>query len=168
MGGYVAFEIMRQAPERVTRLALFATSASPDSPERASTRRAAISSLRFGQFVGVTRRMLSQLVHPDHFATAVGAEVRAMAERVGREAFLRQQAAILTRSDSRPLLHTIKVPVVVGVGDADVMTPPAESIAIHNGIPGSLFHTFAHCGHLPPMESPLETTQVLRQWLQQA
>jgi pimeloyl-ACP methyl ester carboxylesterase len=165
MGGYVAFEILRQAPERVTQLALFATSAAPDSPERAKARRAAVSSLRFGQFVGVTNRMLSQLVHPDHLMAPVGMEVRAMAERVGQQAFVRQQAAILTRVDSRPLLADIRIPTLVGVGDCDVLTPPTESEHIHRGIAQSTFHVFKRCGHLPPMESPVETTELLREWL---
>lgn len=165
MGGYVAFEILRQAPGRVTRLALFSTSAAPDTPERAAQRRAGMASLAYGRFVGVTRRMLPQLVHPDRVASPIGDEVRAMAERVGGEAYLRQQTAILGRPDSRPLLPTITVPALVAAGDADVLTPPAESEAIHRGIPGSELHILAHCGHLPALELPAETTALLRRWL---
>jgi len=165
MGGYVAFEILRQAPDRVTRLALVATKATPDSAERAARRRAAISSLAHGRFVGVTRRMLPELVHPDRVHTDVGDEVRAMAERVGGEAFLRQQAAILGRPDSRPLLSSIAVPTLVAVGDADALTPPPESVAMHRAIAGSTLRVFARCGHLPAMELPDQTTALLRDWL---
>lgn len=165
MGGYVAFEILRQAPERVARLALLATSASPDTAERAAHRRAGMSSLQHGRFVGVTRRMLPQLVHPDRVETPLGDDVRAMAERVGGEAFLRQQTAILGRPDSRPLLASIRVPTLVGVGDADVLTPPAESRAIFRAIPGASLHVFGRCGHLPAMERPAMTTALLRGWL---
>ena len=165
MGGYVAFEILRQAPERVTRLALLSTSAGPDSPERADRRRAAMSSLQHGRFTGVTTRLLPQLVHPDHVGTPVGDEVRAMAERVGGEAFLRQQTAILGRPDSRPGLASIAVPTLVAVGDADVLTPPAESRAIFRAIPGASLHVFGRCGHLPAMEHPTMTTALLRGWL---
>jgi pimeloyl-ACP methyl ester carboxylesterase len=165
MGGYVAFEILKQAPERVTRLALLATSAAPDSLNRAETRRIAIESLKRGRFVEVTRRMLPQLVHADHVSDTVGEEVRAMAERVGGEAFLRQQTAILGRPDSRPLLASISVPTLVAVGDSDVLTPTAESETIHQGIPGSTLYTFALCGHLPPLESPEESSALLRRWL---
>jgi pimeloyl-ACP methyl ester carboxylesterase len=168
MGGYVAFEILRQAPERVRRLALFSTSAAPDTPERAARRRAAMESLKFGRFVGVTRRLLPQLIHPDRVAGEVGDEVRAMAGRVGGEAFLRQQTAILGRPDSRPMLGSINVPTLVAVGDADVLTPPTESEEIHRGIPGSRLYLFPRCGHLPALELPEETTELLGRWLADA
>jgi pimeloyl-ACP methyl ester carboxylesterase len=165
MGGYVAFEIMRQAPERVERLALFSASASPDTPEHAAERRRAMESLRLGRFVGVGSHLLPQLIHPSHLDDAVGETVRDMAERVGGTAFLRQQEAILSRPDSRPTLATIKVPTLVGVGDGDVLTPPVEARVIHEGIPGSTLHVFAACGHLPALESPAECVALLRTWL---
>ncbi len=165
MGGYVAFEIMRQAPERVTRLALLSTSAAPDGPRRAAKRRAAMDSIRFGRFAGVTKRLLPLLIHPDRVESEVGDDVRAMAARVGSEAFIRQQTAILGRPDSRPLLAGIAVPTLVAVGDSDATTPPRRAEEIHRGIAGSALHVFAHCGHLPPMELPAETTAVLRRWL---
>lgn len=168
MGGYVAFEILRQAPERVTRLALFATSAAPDSPKRAARRRAALASLAHGRFVGVSRRLLPQLVHPDRVDDAVGAEVRAMAERVGKEAFMRQQTAILGRPDSRPLLPSIAMPTLVAVGDSDVLTPPAQAMAMHRAVAGSSLHVFGRCGHLPAMERPALVTALLRGWLAEA
>ena len=165
MGGYVAFEILRQQPERVTRLALLDTSASTDTPQRVTQRLAGIESLRHGRFFGVTNRMLPQLVHARHVTGPVGEEVRAMAKRVGGDAFLRQQNAILNRPDSRPLLASIKVPTLVAVGDSDVLTPPSESQEIHQNIPGSTLHVFPACGHLPPMEIPEETSTRLRRWL---
>lgn len=165
MGGYVAFELLRQAPERIERLALFATSAAPDGAERAAQRRSWMASLALGRFRGVTQRMLPQLIHPDRVDEPVGAEVQAMAERVGGEAFLRQQTAILNRPDSLPLLSSIKVPTLVAVGDGDVLTPPSESRTIHEGVAGSQFHVLPRCGHLPAMELPDETTELLRRWI---
>ena len=165
MGGYVAFEIMRQAPRRVARLALLDTSAAPDSPERAARRHAGMASLAHGRFAGVTSRLMPQLVHASHVDGPVGETVREMAGRVGSAAFLRQQQAILGRPDSRPLLPEIRVPTLVGVGDSDVLTPPAEALEIHLGIATSTWHLFRGCGHLPPLEQPEETTRVLRGWL---
>lgn len=165
MGGYVAFEILRQAPDRVTRAALMATSAAPDSPSRAAERRAAMKAMKFGRFLGVTDRMLPQLIHPDHVGGEIGREVMEMAGRVGAEAFLRQQTAILGRPDSRPLLANIRIPTLVAVGDDDRLTPLAEAREIHEGVAGSRLHVFERCGHLPPMEAPQETTAVLRDWL---
>lgn len=165
MGGYVAFEILRQAPERVTRLALLATSASPDGPKRAAQRRAAIASLAHGRFAGVTKRMLPRLIHADLVASEIGAEVRAMAQRVGGDAFLRQQTAILARPDSRPVLPSIRVPTLIGVGDGDTLTPHVESDRMHRAIPGSSLHVFGRCGHLPALERSAMTTALLRGWL---
>lgn len=165
MGGYVAFEILRQAPQRVTRLALLATSARADPPKRAAVRRASLAMAERGRFAGVTRKLLPQLVHASQVDTPVGEEVMAMAERVGRDAFLRQQRAILERPDSLPLLPALAMPTVIGVGDDDRMTAPEESRILRDGIAGARLHVFTGCGHLPPMEKPQETTELLRAWL---
>ncbi len=164
MGGYVAFEILRQAPGRVARLVLMDTSARPDTPEQARRRRGLMGLTRTGQFRGVTPRLLPQLVHPDHQQGAVAATVMAMAERVGRDAFLRQQQAILTRPDSRPGLPAITAPTLVVAGEQDVLTPPELAREIAAGIPGAEFQSIGHCGHLPPLERPQPTTALLREW----
>ncbi len=165
MGGYVAFEILRQAPERVTRLALFDTGAAPEDAAHAALRRQGMEQIKVGRFAGVTTRLLPKLVHASHVAGPVGEAVKAMAERVGGEAFLRQQRAILDRPDSRPILATIRVPTLVAVGADDVLTPPALSQEIHAGIAGSRLHVLADCGHLPPLERPEGTAALLREWL---
>lgn len=165
MGGYLAFEIWRQAPERVTRLALFATSASPDTPERAEVRRRGMQSVDAGRFVGVTSHLLPQLVHPEAVQGPVGATVKAMAKRVGGPAFLRQQRAILHRPDSRPTLAGISVPTLVVVGEDDKLTPPAQAELLHRGIAGARLVYLPRCGHLPPLERPDESTGLLRDWL---
>ena len=165
MGGYVAFEIMRQAPQRVTKLALFDTGAGPDSPERMGRRKSTIATLALGRFIGVPARMLPQLVAARHVDGAVGETVREMAQRVGAHAFLRQQKAILTRPDSRPTLAMITVPTLVVVGDQDRLTPPEAASVIHDGIAGSRLEILADCGHLPALEMSDRTTALLREWL---
>jgi pimeloyl-ACP methyl ester carboxylesterase len=165
MGGYVAFEILRLAPERVTHLALFDTSARADSPEAARKRRGLMALTRTGQFRGVTPRLLPSLLHPDAVDGPLGHEVRAMADRVGREAFLRQQLAILQRPDSRPLLPAIACPTLVAVGEQDILTPPELAAEIAAGIPGARLHRIPGAGHLPSMEQPAATTALLRDWL---
>lgn len=165
MGGYVAFEILRQAPRRVIRVALLATSASIDTPRRAAVRRASLAMAESGRFAGVTRKLLPQLVHADHVDGEVGEVVMAMAQRVGREAFLRQQRAILERPDSRAMLPSLDLPTLIGVGEEDWMTPPEESRRLHASIPHSRLHVFTRCGHLPPLEKPEETSALLREWL---
>lgn len=165
MGGYLAFEILRQAPGRITRLALLDTSARPDSPDQARRRRGLMALTRTGQFKGVTPRLLPQLVHPDNLAGPVGSAVIAMAERVGRDAFLRQQAAILGRPDSRPDLPGLRLPTLVAVGESDTLTPPELAAEIAAAIPGARLHRIPGCGHLPPLEAPAAVTALLSDWL---
>lgn len=165
MGGYVALEILRQAPGRVRRLALFDTSARPDTPEQSRRRRGLIGLARTGRFKGVTPRLLPQLIHTRHQDGPIAAEVMAMANRVGRDAFLRQQAAILGRPDSRPLLPGLRMPVLVGVGAEDILTPPHLAEEMASLIPGARLAVIADAGHLPPMEQPAAVVALLRDWL---
>lgn len=165
MGGYVALEIMRQAPERVTHLALFDTSARPDNEERRETRRKGIEMIAQGKFIGVSRGLLGSLVAPHHLGTPLAEEVQAMSERVGGTVYIRQQKAIMDRVDSRPHLAAIDVPTLVGVGALDRMTPPelAEEMAAH--IPGAKLVTFPDAAHLPTMENPAPVVDAMRNWL---
>lgn len=165
MGGYVAFEVLRQARERVGALALLDTSAAPDPPERSAERQASLKSLPTGRFAGVTTRLLPRLIDERHVDGPVGDDLKAMARRVGGEAFVRQQTAILNRPDSRPLLNSLDIPALVAVGDGDVLTPPSESVAMFRALPRPSFHLFHRCGHLPAIEQPEETSRVLRVWL---
>lgn len=165
MGGYVALEIMRQAPERVTHLALLDTSAQPDDAERAAKRRAGIESIKLGRFIGVSRGLLGSLLAPQHLGTALADEVQAMSERVGQEAYVRQQTAILGRIDSRPWLAAIAVPTLVGVGESDILTPPALAQELAAGIAGAELVVFAGAAHLPTMENPEAVVAAMREWL---
>ncbi|KAK0341391.1 hypothetical protein LTR94_026553, partial [Friedmanniomyces endolithicus] len=165
MGGYVALEIMRQAPHRVRSLALIDTSARPDTAERADRRRAGIDSLKHGAFRGVTQPLMSELVHASKANGPVADSLKAMAARVGGPAFVRQQTAILNRPDARPFLSEIHVPTLIAVGDEDRITPPSVALEMQQAIPGSKLHVFERCGHLPALEQPEETSALLRGWI---
>lgn len=166
MGGYAAFAIMRLAPERVSRLLLMDTSARPDSEAQMRRRRALMALSASGRFHGVAPRMLPNLLHPDRANDPVlGAEVTAMATRVGRDAFLRQQTATLHRPDSRPELARIEVPSLVVVGAGDQLTPPPLAREIAAGIPGARLVVLEGCGHLPPLEAPEAVSALMRSWI---
>jgi len=166
MGGYVAFEILRQAPERVRRLALLATSARADAPARARQRRDFIALAETGEFRGVTPRLLPQWVHPDRMADPdFVASIIAMAQRVGRDAFIRQQTAILSRPDSRPGLARIRAPTLVMCGRQDLVTPVELAREMAADIDGARLVVVERCGHLLTLEQPEAVNTALRTWL---
>lgn len=165
MGGYVALEIMRQAPERVTHLALLDTSARPDSEERREARRKGIENVKLGKFIGVSRSLLPSLVAKRNLNTPLAEEVQSMAERLGQDAYIRQQKAILGRIDSRPTLAEIKVPTLIGVGTEDILTPPELAEEMAATIPHADIVRFAKSGHLPTMENPKAVAGAMANWL---
>jgi pimeloyl-ACP methyl ester carboxylesterase len=167
MGGYVAFEILRQAPERVLKLCLFDTSARPDTPEQSARRKLLVSMSRTGQFKGVTPRLLPTLIHPDRVEDKdLTTTIMAMAERAGADAFCRQQTAIINRIDSRPFLKDIRCPAQVVVGRQDAVSPVEIVREIAEGIPGARFDIIENCGHLSPIERPDEVNAIMRKWLE--
>jgi pimeloyl-ACP methyl ester carboxylesterase len=167
MGGYVALEIIRQAPERVTRLALLDTNARPDTEESKARRRALIEESELGDFKGVTKRLLGMFVHPDRLGdAALIDEVVAMTARVGKEAFVRQQRAIMSRRDARAWLGDIRVPTLALVGRQDILTPLDLHEEIAARIARAKLVTVENSGHLTTMERPEAVSAVLRYWLQ--
>ena len=165
MGGYLALEIMRQAPGRVAALALLDTSARPDSPEQTAMRRAAIAQSS-SDFDAVMRAFLPRLVHPARLDDAsLVATIAAMAKAVGRDGYVRQQEAIIGRVDSRPTLARIRCPTLVICGREDALTPLELSEEIAAGIAGSRLVVIEECGHMTAMERPREVTAALRTWL---
>jgi pimeloyl-ACP methyl ester carboxylesterase len=166
MGGYVAQEIMRQAPHRVLRLALLDTSARADTDEQRARRHGLLELAGMGHFKGVTPRLLPQLLHPAHLADpALTEPVMAMAERVGPESFLRQQTAIMGRRDGRADLARIACPALVLCGKQDLLTPPELHEEMAAAIPGATLVTIEQCAHLSPIEQPAQVNAALRRWL---
>lgn len=167
MGGYVAQEIMRQAPERVTRLALLDTSCKADAPEQRERRKALIQLSETGDFKGVTPRLLPMLIHPDRLADAALTQtVMAMAERVGQAAFARQQMAIMGRPEGTADLAYIRCPALVACGRQDALTSPELHALMAREIPGARLVIIEECGHLAPLEQPQAASALLRYWLQ--
>jgi pimeloyl-ACP methyl ester carboxylesterase len=170
MGGYVAMELMRQAPARVERLALLDTRAAPDTPEESERRRELIRLAQTARgFTPVTSRMLPLLVHASRLKDAPLVQViRDMADRTGIEGFVRQQTAIIARPDSRPGLADIAVPTLVLCGREDAITPLACHEEMAALIPGASLVVVETCGHLSTLEQPAAVNPALRDWLKQA
>ena len=167
LGGYIAFEIMQQAPERVGRLALLDTSARPDTAELTARRQAPMALARAGKLIEVADESFVFFVHPGrHEDLALRDVVRAMAEETGVEAYLRQQQAIIGRPDSRPTLAAIRCPTLMLAGEQDQGTPPELAREIAGGIAGARLVIVPDCGHLSTLERPQAVTKALVEWMQ--
>jgi pimeloyl-ACP methyl ester carboxylesterase len=167
MGGYIAFEIMRQAPRRVAKLALLDTGARSEAPERTAQRQPLIALAKSGRFMDIFDSQYPTLVHRSrHNDAALAASVRAMNEETGPQAYLRQQQAIITRPDSRPGLAAMTCPTLVLVGDSDEPTPPELAREMAAGIRGARLVVVPECGHLSTMERPAAVNAALVEWLQ--
>jgi pimeloyl-ACP methyl ester carboxylesterase len=166
LGGYIAFEIMRQAPERVTKLALLDTSAKPFDPAQRPQREALIETARAEGLTPVSDRLMPVFIHPDRLNDAALIKtVRTMAINTGFDTFVRQQMAIMSRPDSRPTLAAIKVPTLVLTGRQDLLTPVSEHEDIARGIKDAKLVIIEHCGHLSTLECPGDVSAAMQAWL---
>ncbi len=167
MGGYIAFEILRQAPQRIARVALLDTSARADAPEQTAMRRAQMTLASQGRLAQVVEQQFPRLVHRERRGDAALREVfTVMAEEVGVGGFIRQQTAVLGRIDSRATLGSIRCPTLVLVGEGDELTPPERAGEIADGIAGARLVTVPRCGHVSTLEQPDEVSRALLEWLQ--
>src|SRR5882672_7372330 len=166
MGGYIAFEIMRQAPDRVAKLALINTQARPDTPEATARRRGQMARATAGEYRAVLDELFPGFVHPSRREDASLRQlVYDMGDDVGVEAFVRQQTAMISRPDSRPMLAGIKCPTLVLSGDEDNTIPNSLSVEMANNIHNAKLVILPDCGHLPQPEQPKATAKALVEWL---
>jgi pimeloyl-ACP methyl ester carboxylesterase len=166
MGGYIAFEILRQAPQRVAKLALINTQARPDTPEATARRRGQIARVQAGDYRAVLDELFAGFVHPSRREeTSLHKLVHDMGDDIGPEAFVRQQTAIIGRADSRPSLAWIKCPTLVLSGDQDNTIPNSLSVEMADGIHHAKLIILPSCGHLPQVEQPQATADALVEWL---
>lgn len=167
MGGYIAFEMVRQEPLRIRRLALLDTNARADLPEQAANRRKA---MQRAEEEGNLRRVVDDLIpillSPEHQKdTALVRLVHDMAEEIGVDGYIRQQTAIIGRPDNRPFLPSIDCPTLVVVGQEDALTPPKVAREIADGIPNAELAVIEGSGHLSTIEQPDAVNARLRRWL---
>ena len=166
MGGRVAFEIWRLAPERLARLALLSTGFHGPHPGEAS-RRMALVELAYAQGMdAVADLWLPPMVHPDRLNDAeLMAPLRAMVRRATPEAFEGQQRAGLHRPDATAYLPRIACPTLVLCGRQDGWSPVPQHEVMARTIPGAALRLIEHCGHMATVERPAEVTAALQAWL---
>jgi pimeloyl-ACP methyl ester carboxylesterase len=164
MGGYVAREMARQAPERVTGMILVATSARPDQPDMVDARMRAARQMMTGAFHGLARGAIRASLHADRANdTALIERVRSMGERLGIDVFVRQSAVV--RTGDLPCLHRITCPALVVAADGDQLRTVEEVRELAGGIPGAHFAVVKHAGHMVPLEAPAILGEMISTWL---
>lgn len=165
LGGYVALEIMRQAPRRVAALALLDTSARADGSESREDRLRLMSQAE-QDFPGVIDSLLPRMLHPRHRQDAELLQLMtSMAYSLGAEVFRRQQLAMLGRVDSRASLGQIACPTLLLCGLEDEITPPAVHLEMQASIVGAQLAQIEDAGHLTPLEQPQRVSSNLEHWL---
>lgn len=166
MGGYISLEILRQANERVVKLALIDTAAAADRPEQTAKRHASIALTREGKAAERENALWPLLVHASRLDDdAVRAVVKEMHQETGSEVYINQQTAIMGRADSRPLLKELKMETLIVVGDSDQLTPPAAAQEMHELVEGSRLDIIPNCGHMSTLERPDRVSKLLVEWL---
>jgi pimeloyl-ACP methyl ester carboxylesterase len=166
MGGMVAMEAARQAPERIAGLALLGTNAAPETPETYELRASAIELFEQGDVRDVIEPNIVFAFHPAQAAD------RALTQRyldiildAGAAQLIRQNRAVMQRPDARPHLGRLRCPVLVVCGDSDRLTPPAASREIAALVPQAELHWVPACGHMLTMEKPDTVNALLGDWL---
>ncbi|MBB4040992.1 pimeloyl-ACP methyl ester carboxylesterase [Microvirga flocculans] len=166
MGGYVALEVIRQAPERVSRLALLDTSARPDTAEASQDRERLIALAEAGRLEDIHDRLWPRLVHPDHRdSQTLRNTLLGMMRETGAAAYIRQQRAIMARADSRPTLPGIEIPTLILVGEGDAITPPDVAREMAEMIEWASLVVVPDSGHMSTLEQPDRVNQALKLWL---
>lgn len=167
MGGILALEVVRQAPERVERLALLDTTARTDAPKNYAIRTRQIEDVLAGKLDAVMRDELkpAYLVDSPHKPALLDLCLD-MARSLGPAAFEAQCLALRDREAYSDMLGDIDVPTLVLCGAEDRLCPPKLHEELHAAIKGSTFVMIENAGHLPTLEQPAATTAALKTWLE--
>jgi pimeloyl-ACP methyl ester carboxylesterase len=166
MGGRVALEVFRMAPERVERLALLDTGVHPRAAGEESKRGELVDLARSHGMAALAARWLPPMLHPDH-----STQLQPLTEMVMHstpETFANQQRALLDRPDARAILPSIQCPALVLCGRQDAWSPVSQHEEIAAAIPQAKLIIVDDCGHMSPAEQPAAVSNALRDWLRVA
>jgi len=170
MGGRVAFEVWRLAPERVERLALLDTGSHPLAEGAAGeTERAGRLRLLAIARQGGMRTMAADwargMVHESRVGGPVFEAVLDMFERSSADIFEAQIQALLTRPDATPQLASITCPTLLLAGEQDAWSPPEQHRRMQQAVNGAQLVVVPQCGHMSTLEAPAAVTAALAGWL---
>ena len=169
MGGIVAMEVLRQAPDRIDRIALLDTNPKAESPGVQALRGPQIAAAQAGRLATVMRDEMK----PNYLADspdkpAILDLCMDMAMALGPDVFIRQSMALCDRPDQQDTLRHARLPTLILCGDKDALCPVHRHTLMHDLMPGSTLTVIDGAGHLPTLEQPDTTTAALRRWLEDA
>jgi pimeloyl-ACP methyl ester carboxylesterase len=168
MGGIVAMEVIRQAPERITRLALLDTNPKAETDAVAQFREPQIAKVMDGKLRSVMRDEMKPNYLTDGPNMGQVLDLcMAMAETLGPDVFVRQSRALQTRPDQQGTLRSVTVPTLILCGEDDSLCPLHRHELMHDLIPHSTLTVIKKAGHLPTLEQPNATNEALAKWLNQ-
>ncbi len=166
MGGIVAMELLRRAPERVSRIALMDTNPLAETPQVAAAREPQIVAAKAGRMLDVMRdEMKPNYLAPGPARTDVLNLVMDMAETLGPDVFVRQSRALQRRPDQQSTLRKCRIPALVLCGAHDALCPVKRHSFMAELLADAELVVLEEAGHLPPLEQPNATTEALRQWM---
>jgi pimeloyl-ACP methyl ester carboxylesterase len=169
MGGYLTFELLRQAPEKVSAAALVDTTAFADDEERVVKRHQVLRLIREGRYPEVLRAFAESVLPAGRSAESQELEqVLAMGRTLGAQAFAAGLTAILQRGQYTDVLRLLRVPILFLCGEADALTPPAVARRMAAEVPGARVEIVPGAGHLTPLEDPERTAATLRSFFEGA
>jgi len=166
MGGMVALEAARQAPQRIAGIALLGSTARADTPELLRLRADAITLFECGRLDEVLQANIVFAFHPSSGGRpAVVQDYLAMLRRAGAAQRVRQNRAVMARADQRPALPRLRCPLLVACGEADLLTPPEHAREIAQAVAGARLEIVPGAGHMLTMEQPARVAALLLDWL---
>jgi pimeloyl-ACP methyl ester carboxylesterase len=168
MGAVVAMELLRRAPDRISRIALMSTHSLAETPQMAADMEPVIIKLKSGRL----EEAVNALVRPESLApgpgrAAVAAQLLEMARTVGAEGIIRQVRAMQRRRDYQAVLRKAKLPTLVLCGAHDSLTPMKRHELMAGLIEGARLEVLEGAGHLPLLEQPDAVNAALFDWMQQ-
>jgi pimeloyl-ACP methyl ester carboxylesterase len=168
MGGIVAMELLRRAPERITRIALMDTNCLAETPQVAANREPQIVKVKSGKLTEVMRDELKpNYLAPGPRRPQVLQTVMDMALTLGPEVFVNQSRALQRRRDQQGTLRRIRQPALVLCGAHDALCPIKRHTFMAELIPHAKLVVIDDAGHLPTLEAPDDTNDALWDWLRQ-
>ena len=171
MGGRVALEVFRAAPERVSGVALLNTGYQPYSPgpagqEEAKGRYALLEIAKAQGMRAMAAQWIPPMIHPARRQdTAFVSSIVEMFARKTPEIFELQTRALLSRPDASPVLEQIRCPALVLTGQDDLWSPPPRHTEMAAKIRSSRLVLVPGCAHMSTLERPEAVTEALRSWL---